>query len=741
MESVFLKLLNMSIAAGWLILAVVILRLLLKKAPKSIRCVLWALAGIRLVCPFSFESLLSLVPSAETVSPDILYAQSPTIHSGIAMFNAYVNPVISESLAPAAGSGVSPIQAAAHIASVVWMAGMAALLLYAAISYFSLRRKVRTAVLLRDNVWQSENVASPFVLGIVRPRIYLPFYLSGEDAEHVVAHENAHIGRRDHWLKPVGFLLLTVYWFNPLIWLAYVLLCRDIELACDERVVKRMSADGKKAYSETLLMCSVPHRAVAACPLAFGEAGVKQRIRNVLNYKKPAFLVIAVALVSCLAVAVCFLTNPKDDAALTTYAQSGQKLSELSEDECLAFLASRGIEVPDDLAPEGIGAFVKEVVSRAEEYPQSPGGYSYTVTMEFTEAIRKAVNEYYAVDGGAYYIQGAWTAEDAAVYVFKDCFYMSPMSSLCPFGGTGCRYLLGKDGFAVVDEETGETIRSFTDIGWNWRTITDEEWSALFSTGPGAPDISAYETRHMLELSDTWRLLDMDGGLWLMRTNGGGIVWSVYELTPEGSNALTLQDVLSLSALGNALTWENLRPFAYEDTGSGRYLYAFPIGESWRLVISSGSGFGSGGTIGDAVMLEYLPDGGRVDIREGDAAAFIAEKESARTGNPVVFSGCSLCTAVPAGDDGAGSIVFNPAHSETYMVPFSVYVNGEEMNGGLYSIRDADTGEALDFISPSGLSAQTYLLQNAQAGHRYEITLRIYDGDMDGSYVFGIYVN
>lgn len=312
MEAVFIRLLNMSITASWLILAVIALRFLLKKAPKSVLLILWALVGLRLVLPFSPESVLSLIPSAETVRPDILYAEAPTIHSGIYAFNTHVNPVISESLAPSAADSLNPMQIVASVASVVWTVGMALLVLYCVISYVGLCRKVAEAVPLRDNLWQSENVASPFVLGLFRPRIYLPFGMGEESMAYVVAHENEHISRRDHWIKPIGFLLLVIYWFNPLIWLAYILLCRDIELACDERVIKKMSADDRKAYSKALLSCSVGRRSIAVCPLAFGEVGVKQRIINVLNYKKPAFWIIIAALVSCVVVAVCFLTNPKD---------------------------------------------------------------------------------------------------------------------------------------------------------------------------------------------------------------------------------------------------------------------------------------------------------------------------------------------------------------------------------------------------------------------------------------------
>ena len=220
MEAVFIKLLNMSITASWPILAVIALRFLLKKAPKGVLRILWVLVGIRLVLPFSPESFLSLIPSAETVSPDILYAETPKIHSGISAFNTYVNPVISESLAPAADASINPMQVVAYIASVVWMIGMITLILYSVISYILLRRRVADAVILRDNFWQSEKVVSPFVLGLFRPRIYLPFGMDEESLAYVVAHEQAHLRRRDHWIKPIGFLLLALYWFDPLIWLA-----------------------------------------------------------------------------------------------------------------------------------------------------------------------------------------------------------------------------------------------------------------------------------------------------------------------------------------------------------------------------------------------------------------------------------------------------------------------------------------------------------------------------------------
>ena len=313
MNELFLKIINMSISASWLVLAVLLLRFVLKKAPKWVNVLLWGIVAVRLAFPFSIESALSLIPSAETIPPNIGMNTTPTINSGINAINNAVNPIISQSNTPMAGASVNPLQITIGIFEYIWIFGMSALALYTAISYWRLHRKVDTAVRYKDNIFQSENVKSPFVLGIIKPRIYLPFNMNGQDLEHVVAHEQAHIHRKDHWWKPLGFLLLTIHWFNPLMWLAYVLLCRDIELACDEKVIKELGNEQRADYMQALVACSVNRRMIAACPLAFGEVGVKERVKSVMNYKKPAFWVIIIAVIICVGVAACFLTNPKQD--------------------------------------------------------------------------------------------------------------------------------------------------------------------------------------------------------------------------------------------------------------------------------------------------------------------------------------------------------------------------------------------------------------------------------------------
>lgn len=314
MAAVFLKLLNLSISASWLVLAVLVLRLVSKRSPKWMNVLLWGIVALRLVLPFSVESALSLIPSAETVSPAVVqFDPAPTITSGVEFIDNAVNPSLSESFAAAPLASVNPLYVWTYLAGWVWLIGLGVMLLYALVSYLRLRRRVSVSLPIRDRIYLCDAISSPFILGVVKPHIYLPSGLDEVQRQNVLAHEQAHLARRDHWWKPLGFALLAVYWFNPVLWLAYTLLCRDIELACDERVIRTMDESAVKTYSTVLLACSMPRKAVITCPLAFGEVGVKERVRNALHYKKPAFWVVAASVAVCVVVAVCFLTNPPTD--------------------------------------------------------------------------------------------------------------------------------------------------------------------------------------------------------------------------------------------------------------------------------------------------------------------------------------------------------------------------------------------------------------------------------------------
>lgn len=302
MTGIFLKLVSMSIAASMLILVIMALRLLLKRAPKRIICALWALVGIRLLCPFSWESHLSLIPEKVASGSLVSDFADSFVERDISYYEVTVK---DEASAPETAEDIL-----VPVLTVLWLLGVFVLLLYAVVSCIRLRRRVSEGVRQSYRVWLCDRIDTPFILGIVRPRIYLPSSLCQAQLAPVLAHENAHLKRRDHWWKPLGYALLTLYWFNPLCWAAYILLCRDIELACDERVIRDMNAEEIRYYAETLLACSISRRTIAACPLAFGEVEVKERVKKVLHYKRPAFWLILAAVAASIAAAVCFLTNP-----------------------------------------------------------------------------------------------------------------------------------------------------------------------------------------------------------------------------------------------------------------------------------------------------------------------------------------------------------------------------------------------------------------------------------------------
>lgn len=351
MAEIFQKALNMSIAAGWLILAVIALRLLLRRAPKRFRLLLWAVVGLRLALPWSIESALSLIPSAQTLPEGIMLERAPVLDTGISSLNGAINPGFTAAFTPELGVSANPLQVLLPIAAAFWMLGAAAMLLWALVSWLRLRKRVREAVRLEENVYECE-IASPFVLGLFRPRIYLPFSLENGERELVLAHERAHITAGDHIIKPLGWLLLAAHWYNPLVWLAYALFCRDIELACDERVVRGLSLSDRADYSQALLDLSRPRGGVRACPLAFGESSVKGRVKSVLSYKKPAFWLVLLAVVVCVGAAVCFLTDPKEEAEPVDDGDGGVVISARLEENFPAQVLDYAFACTEEMAEE-----------------------------------------------------------------------------------------------------------------------------------------------------------------------------------------------------------------------------------------------------------------------------------------------------------------------------------------------------------------------------------------------------
>lgn len=328
METVLLNLANMSINAGWFVLAILVLRPLLRKGPRWICCLLWGLVAVRLICPVSVQSIFSLIPSAQPLPVDFVNGDLPQINSGINVIDSIVNPVLSGSLEPAPGASINPSQIQFLFLTWIWIAGASAILLYGSVSYLRLKKRLKTSTALRENIRQSEYADTPFVMGFFRPVIYLPYNIPSKDMAYMIAHENAHIRRKDHWWKAAGYVLLAIYWFNPLIWLAYILLCRDIEAACDEKTIKAMNECERREYASTLLKYSVSRRMIITCPPAFGEIRVKERIKRIMDHKKPSVWLIVLAMVCCTAAVVCFLTDPPENSSADTGLSSSAVIGE-----------------------------------------------------------------------------------------------------------------------------------------------------------------------------------------------------------------------------------------------------------------------------------------------------------------------------------------------------------------------------------------------------------------------------
>lgn len=317
MAAVFVRIVNMSITAGWIALAVMLLRFLLRKMPKQFTCMLWSLVGLKLIFPFSLESAFSLIPSAETIPETLTPGAFPEIDSGIPAIDRVVNPAAKASFScfSTGHSGAEALDILTKSVVILWLAGMCLMFAYLLFSYLRLQRKMSTAVLLKDNIRQSEFVVSPFILGMIKPQIYIPFHLEGDVLAHVLAHERAHLARRDHLVKAFAFMLLSVYWFHPLLWAAYVLLCRDIELACDERVIRNYGEDEKKSYLLSLIEYGGREKnsgkiSAFACPVAFGETDIKERILRAKTWKRPSLLFLTAGVLLCAAAAFCLLTDP-----------------------------------------------------------------------------------------------------------------------------------------------------------------------------------------------------------------------------------------------------------------------------------------------------------------------------------------------------------------------------------------------------------------------------------------------
>lgn len=546
MDDVFLKLVNLSISASWLILAVLVLRVVLKKAPKWVMPLLWGVVALRLVCLFSIESALSLIPSAETIPSEIVTETREPVLYEQATLDIITNPTLPSAAEVPVGVSRQQAQVDFNIYSVLWLAGMAALLVHALVSAGKLKRKLATAILLRDNIYESEFVDSPFVFGVVKPNIYLPMHMDEGTAAYVIAHEHAHLARRDHWWKVLGYLVLALHWFNPLVWVAYILFCRDIELACDEKVVKGLDGAARADYSQALLSCAAPKRAVAACPLAFGEGNIKMRVKSALHYKKPAFWVAAAAVLAVVIVAVCFLTNPRSERGSLVWAQ---KLN-------AADVASIELYVPAEgearqykkLDTEEMAQAVELINSSRGTYIEKPETvyaglpvwFLLTMADGTVHAVGSVVGHYLIIDGDTFDADVENQAEWEN-YVLKgdsaSPIDMADRLSYALYGMTTGVYTLGE---AVFEDSVWET--SYEETFANTKS-TPELWlsSALGTDMTGILYGTVTAARGYSYRFSEWEEIDLTVSNfdWLFRS-GSGEDWdgtSAAKLRRENAHA------------------------------------------------------------------------------------------------------------------------------------------------------------------------------------------------------------
>ncbi len=662
MEDIFIKILNMSITASYFVIALIILRAVFRKIPKWLNCALWGLVGLRLILPFSFESILSLIPSSETIPPNITMSKNPQISSGIPVFNHVINPVISESFTPDPSYSVNPLQVITFVLSVLWVTGIAAMLIYTLVSYILLRRKTRESIKTEDGTYICDTIGTPFILGIIKPKIYIPSLVSECDRNHIIAHEKAHIKRLDHLWKPLGFLLLSVYWFNPLMWVAYIFLCRDIEAACDEKVLKNGGSEIKKSYSEALINCSAPKRLVTACPLAFGETGVKQRIKNVLNYKKPTLWIIIFALIVSIILSACFMTNPM-----------GTRINDIPGYEAifknvtkLQFFTGENTVYTTEGPAEELSALKRIKLGNAGDVL-----FNYDYKIEINDRFVLGIDEdftFLKIYDNCYVnnINGVINNPDlspvptSAVYtiqnpeLIKKYFLPSDNSTIIlnasdeitPFSDYTGIYLslnsaeINEEGVVSFNvswhNETDKQV-SFGELfnieyvdGTEYIDITPKnaEWNTIaYILKPDAVIPHTFTVPGLdLSLNGNYRFVtsintddengyNYDCGFIFNITGTDGGLTGQYPTT--GTRALTLDDVISLSKKGKDLTWSDFENFAYIETGSGLYIRLYKIDSRFSLTI------GGSATDTEPMYIYLSTHSDRIDIRGDDVNGFI----------------------------------------------------------------------------------------------------------------------
>lgn len=574
MEALFLKLVNMSLTALWLVLAVIGVRFVFRRTPKWVLCLLWGLVGLRLVCPFSIESSLSLIPSAQPLPPEIIYTAKPELQSGISVVDNTINPMLASSMTPMEPASANPTQIWSFIFTRVWLLGAAAMFLYALISYILLRRRVAASIPVRQNIRRCEFIDAPFVLGFFFPKIYLPSALEKRQWDYVLAHEEAHIQRHDNLWKPIAFLLLCIYWFNPLYWVAFTLFCRDMEGACDERVIRRMDLDTRRKYSEALLSASIHRQPVMAHPLAFGEVGIRERIKYVMNYKKPSSWAIWLSAALILFLAVTFLTNPERRYdPEKTYAQS------VLPDPDRIYIDVNGTDSVYEKDSEVYRSLVDAFRENWWKYTEDnrDTASDELLTAPIAPELLKTTSWRMYVD-----------ISDVII-----CFQY-PSNPVLWENSDGDRMEIQTIGFVLPEKTWSEdNTRGFFLISQTEHIGYNEGIYTYYFP----PEIA----------NDFWGFI-IDARL--------------NEVTSVPGKTLSVNDVIILSQKGADLTLADLEGYAYEETGDALlYTRTYPINAQWQLLVHHGGGLEKPMT----VWLNHVISGKHVDITQGNETGAITD--------------------------------------------------------------------------------------------------------------------
>ena len=597
------RLLNMSLTASVTVVLVILLRFALKKAPKVISYALWGIVLFRLLFPISIGSSFSVFNLFETPTEDsgfmtsvIEYVPTDIVHTeypSVVLPVPGVSDVINEALPQGEEQlRADPLEAPISFATYIWMAGVLVMGIYSAISYVQLRRKLRIIVPLRDNIFIADDIKSPFVVGLFRPRIYLPCNLSQKEQEYIILHEKHHIKRCDHIMKALAFLALAIHWFNPLVWVAFILAGKDMEMSCDEAVIRKVGTDVRADYSASLLTLATGRRIIAGTPLAFGEGDTKGRIHNLSKWKKPTVWIVIISVILCVGLTVCLITNPANGMHLYEIDDSRNYSDLLHERETIT-LSSFGKETPvSDM--EGLLKALDEVKvgrtaipSRSEDRDHSHQiildgrtyinfSWDYTrvwidnrVKPTYTYMVTNplAVSQLFRDFGGdntGSEIGSVGEIIPGTTYVPYQCIYMNPLSSYAAMGGdSGLKYILGGEYLVIVNRGNGSIMsiasnpegemldngsgdsRAMVEVGdWDWKEFpyTDEEWEALF--WPEGifviEDIrEKYDNILYIRLSSEMFLMNVDGSVWLVTVSNdpkvGTYIWNIYSLVPESA--------------------------------------------------------------------------------------------------------------------------------------------------------------------------------------------------------------